>query len=233
MDMSRSEIAAPRRRKVGPFSAIEFPAPAGAPAVVFFHGYGANGADLAPLASELGLEKPARWLFPDAPLSLDFGGLAWFQIDVAAVEQAQRTGKAVDWSDREPPGFEEAAAAAEEFLAALETPLENVVLGGFSQGAMLAVELALRAKSAPRGLVVLSGNLIRRKAWAALAPRRAGMKFFQSHGIADPILGFQGALKLEALLKDAGLAGSMLKFEGGHAIPLEAAESLAQWLNAL
>ncbi len=231
--MPDQNIAAPRRRRVGPFSAIEFQAPADAPTVVFFHGYGANGADLAPLASELGLHKPARWIFPDAPISLDFGGLAWFAIDVAAIDQAQRTGKAVDWSDREPPGFDDAIAAAEEFLAALETPLSRVVLGGFSQGSMLATDLALRAREQPRGLVILSGNLIRRAAWEKLASRRAGMKFFQSHGIADPILGFQGALRLETLLKGAGLVGDLLKFEGGHTIPLEAAEALAEWLNAL
>ena len=231
--MASPRSGALRRRRLGPFSALEYPADSGAPVVVFFHGYGANGADLAPLASELGLERPARWLFPDAPLTLDFGGLAWFAIDVAAIEQAQRTGKAVDWSDRQPPGFDDAAAAAEEFLAALETPLENVVLGGFSQGAMLAVELALRANVSPRGLAVLSGNLIRQKRWRELAPQRAGLKFFQSHGLADPILGYQGARRLEALLREGGLVGRLHPFEGGHAIPAQTAQALAAWLDSL
>lgn len=228
-----TSVSAPRRRRIGPLQAIEFAAPQDAPVVVLFHGYGANGADLAPLASEMSLAKPARWVFPDAPLALDFGGLAWFAIDVAAIEEAQRTGKAVDWADAAPPGFDAARESAAEFLEALGAPPSQVVLGGFSQGSMLAVDLALRAQDAPRGLAVLSGNLILQKEWRELAPRRKGLKFFQSHGIADPVLGYQGARRLEKLLREGGLDGKLLSFEGGHAIPPEAAEALARWLDAL
>src|SRR5262249_48823517 len=163
---------------------IEFPAPKDAPTVVLFHGYGADGADLAPLAMELDLPRPVRWLFPDAPLPLDWGGRAWFPIDVAAIDRAQRTGQAVDWSN------EGAAAPARRFLESLGVPWSRLILGGFSQGSMLATELALNAPENPLGLVILSGNLINAAEWGKLAPRRRGLPFFQSHGIADPVLGF-------------------------------------------
>lgn len=224
----------PRRVEIAGMEAIEFPcARKDAPTIVIFHGYGADGADLAPLAMELALSKPARWLFPDAPLPLDWGGRAWFSIDVQSIEAAQRTGKPLDWSESQPSALEEARSAAGAFLQELRVPWDQLVLGGFSQGAMLAVDLALRAPQAPRGLAILSGNLINAKAWAELAPRRKGLPFFMSHGLADPILGFPGALRLEKLLKEAGLEGELLKFEGGHAIPPEVAAGLAAYLAKL
>jgi len=227
------ETLTPKRREIAGLSTLEFEAPAGSPTIVLFHGYGADGADLAPLAFELDLPRPARWLFPDAPLSLgEWGGRSWFEIDAADIERAQRTGQSVDWSDRVPP-MQEASDQALEFLAALGVPWSKLILGGFSQGSMLALDLALRAPENPLGLVLLSSNLIKRDEWARLAPKRKGLPFFQSHGLVDPILGLPGALKLESLLKSAGLSGSLLKFEGGHAIPPEALSALRDFLGKL
>lgn len=227
------ETLTPRRREIAGLSTLEFEAAAGAPVVVFFHGYGADGADLAPLAFELDLPRPARWLFPDAPLSLgEWGGRSWFPIDTADIERAQSSGQSIDWSDRVPP-MQQASDQALEFLAALGVPWSKLILGGFSQGSMLALDLALRAPENPLGLVVLSGNLIKSRDWSLLAPKRKGLPFFQSHGIVDPILGLPGALKLEGLLKSAGLSGTLLKFEGGHSIPPEALSALRDFLAKL
>jgi phospholipase/carboxylesterase len=227
------ETLKPRRVVIGGLDTVEFPAPEDAPTIVIFHGYGADGADLAPLALELGLSKAARWLFPDAPLPLDWGGRAWFAIDVQSIDRAQRTGKPVDWSDSDPAALEDARGAAGSFIEELRVPWQKLILGGFSQGSMMATDLALRAPETPRGLVVLSGNLICAKHWRELAPRRKGMPFFMSHGSADPILGFPGALKLEQLLREGGLDGKLLRFEGGHAIPPEAQDGLRSFLGKI
>lgn len=199
--------------------------------IVLFHGYGADAADLAGLAREIPVERPVRWVFPEAPLELDFGGRAWFPIDVEEFNRSQRAGKAVDWSQTEPKGFSEVRQGALDFLKALGVPWNRLVLGGFSQGAMVATDLALTAPQEPLGLVILSGNLIKEKTWRREAPKRAGLPFFQSHGIADPIVGFQGAKRLESLLQEGGLKGRLLAFEGGHAVPPEAAEALGRFLQ--
>jgi phospholipase/carboxylesterase len=224
-------MSQPKRRASGPLSAIEFQGEQAGPAVVLFHGYGADAADLAPLAVETRTKRRLRWLFPDAPLRLDFGGRAWFPIDVAAIEAGQMSGKPVDWSGTEPSGLSAAREAASAFLGGLGLPWEDLILGGFSQGAILAADLALRAKRSPRGLVILSGNLVNDAQWRKLAPARAGLPFFQSHGITDPILGYQGARRLTSLLKEGGLEGELLSFEGGHSIPTEVLDSLAAYLD--
>ena len=55
----------------------------------------------------------------------------------------------------------------------------------------------------------------------------------QQNGIADPILGFPGALKLFDLLNHAGLKGEFFKFEGGHTISLEVLEAFGAWIGNL
>jgi phospholipase/carboxylesterase len=198
-----------------------------------FHGYGANGADLAPLEREIETGKKLAWEFPDAPLELDFGGLAWFHIDVEAINRAQMTGKAVDFSGSDPDDVKSARERGFELVESLGLKWGDVVLGGFSQGSMLATDLALRAPEAPRGLMILSGNLINEKAWRELAPRRKGLKFFQSHGLADPILGHKGAVRLNEVLTAGGLEGKLLTFEGGHAIPPEVLDGMSRYLDSV
>ena len=224
----------PRLVRLGGLDAIEIPRPdPECLTVVCLHGYGADMRDLAPLASEILARRPLRWYFPDAPEALDWGGRAWFPIDAAAFEEAQRTGRPRDLSGGEPDGMADARAELSGFLKELGVPWERLVLMGFSQGAMMAVDAALRAPRAPAGTAILSGTLLDRAALASLAPRLRGARFFQSHGSADPILGFAQALALETELKAAGWDGSLRRFEGGHGIPPELLPELGAWLDGL
>ena len=79
-------------------------------------------------------------------------------------------------------------------------PGAKVVLGGFSQGAMLACDTALREGPKLAGLVVLSGTLVAEAEWAALFPTLRGTPVFQSHGTFDPLLPFQAAAMLRDLI---------------------------------
>ena len=222
----------PSRVRFGNLDAIEIPgSDVDALTVVCMHGYGADMRDLAPLAQELKTKRPIRWLFPDAPEVLDWGGRAWFPIDVAAFEEAQRTGAPRDLSLKEPNGLEWAREELQKFIAALGVPWERLALMGFSQGAMLAVDLALRSETPPAGVVVLSGTLVDKVKTAELGPSKKGLPFFQSHGSVDPILGFAQARALEKVLVECGWKGQLLRFEGGHAIPAVVLDSLRLWLE--
>ena len=224
--------ASPRRVRFGNLDAIELPNEDPlALTVVCLHGYGADMRDLAPLAEELETKRPLQWLFPDAPEKLDWGGRAWFPIDVAAFEEAQRSGTARDLSLREPPGMEWAREEMQRFLAACGAAPESLVLMGFSQGAMLAVDLAARAETAPAGVSILSGTLVNKAALASAALEKKGLPFFMSHGSVDPILGYAQARALEKVLLEAGWKGQLQRFEGGHAIPAEVLASLRKWLE--
>ncbi len=216
----------------GHLEALEVPsADTNALTVICLHGYGADMHDLAPLAQEIKTRRPLNWVFPNAPELLDWGGRAWFPIDITAFEEAQRGGAPRDLSQKEPSGLQWAREQLQRFIANLARPWEKIVLMGFSQGSMLAVDLALHADSPPAGVVILSGTLVDKQKTVERAPQKKELPFFQSHGSADPILGFAAARALEKVLLEAGWKGQLRRFEGGHAIPAAILEELALWLE--
>ncbi len=194
------------------------------------HGYGAPGTDLCGIAGEVVAARPAlaaraRFVFPEAPLALDFmpfAGRAWWHIDVGRFERALATGELERLFDETPEGMPAARkalrAALDAWCTATNTPYGRVLLGGFSQGAMITTDLALRLEEAPAALAVFSGTLLCRPEWTSLAPARRGLTVLQSHGTGDPLLPYPAALELRRLLEGAGLAVRFVSFSGGHGI---------------
>lgn len=126
-------------------------------AVIFLHGYGANGADLIGLAEPLAPHMPGTVFFaPDAPEqnAINPAGRQWFPLP---------------WLDGSDPAEAEAGMqrAADDLEAYLEEVLEEegltpdrVVLFGFSQGSMMTLQVGLRRKEPFAGLVCFSGRLL-------------------------------------------------------------------------
>lgn len=123
-------------------------------AVIFLHGYGANGADLIGLAEPLATVLPdTLFLAPDAPERC-FGtpfGLQWFPIpwldgssELAAEEGLLRATEDLQ-------AFLDGVMVAEDLLP------EQVALVGFSQGTMMALHVGLRRRIAPAAIVGYSG----------------------------------------------------------------------------
>mgnify|MGYP001577222234 CR=1 FL=1 len=225
-------FVSPRRVSFGPLEAIEFPASSEAPVVVCLHGYGADCSDLAFLGGEMRLGGPARWLFPNAPLQLSpYGGRAWFPIDEEALLRVQVEDSPIELSKAAPAGLDSARAALLEFLSEAKVRWENLILGGFSQGAMLSLDAALAAPKPPKGLFLLSGTLVDEPALRAKAASLGGQRFFQSHGRQDPLLSYAGAQHLNELLLAAGWKGELFSFDGGHSLPPEALQALRKYLT--
>ncbi len=194
------------------------------PLVVLFHGYGAPGEDLVPLSRVMRAPEGTRFAFPAAPISLAMGfgdSRAWWQIDMMALEQAMMRGEHRDMSQSVPEGLPEARALADETVSALVEALapSHLVLGGFSQGAMLALDLALHGDRPLAGLALMSGTLLCEDVWRAKAPARKGLPVVQSHGRLDPLLSFAAAERLRDLLTEAGLDVRFIPFRGAHEIP--------------
>lgn len=231
--MSRNQ---PRRRRIGPLDTIEIAGAADdSPTVVLFHGFGADCTDLVSLGQMVQAPKGVRWIFPNGhqtvAISPHMEGRAWFPISLADLEKTMAAGTGVDLSAIAPPGLKKAKELASEMLHKLGVPSERLVLGGFSQGAMLATELALGSQKPPAGLVILSGTLVNAPVWERLALQRVGLRFFQSHGQGDPVLSVAMAERLERLLLQAGLKGSLTKFHGGHEIPPEVLIQMGAYLR--
>jgi phospholipase/carboxylesterase len=188
-------------------------------AFVLLHGYGMDPEALAPFSHSLGV--PLLYLLPEGPLHAAAGGRGWW---VSSVEEVPATSAAAarDLASLEPPGLDVARGRLTAFLdaAAAEFHTRHWVLGGFSQGGMLALDLMLRGARRPVGLVLFSASRIAQRLWAPHAPRLAGLPVLISHGARDPDLAFHAGEALRDFLVAGGARVEWLPFDGGHEIPL-------------
>lgn len=208
----------------------------GSPVVVLLHGFSSSGSELAPFARSI--SAPARFVFPDGPLDLAPAGLpgrAWWPIDVAARDAAVAANRPRDLSSWVPEGLVAARALVDALLDEVRARLgpAPLVLGGFSQGAMLACDVALRAPRPLAGLVLFSPARIAAAEWA---PRLAGLRATRvvvSHGRDDRDLSFAAAEALKEDLCTAGCDVRWVPFDGGHEVPLVAWRQLRSLLREL
>ncbi len=201
--------------------------------VVLLHGFGAPGDDLVSLSQAI--VASARYAFPAAPLAL--GGMygdarAWWLIDFAQLEREMRAGKARDRATP-PEGLAEARAKVGQLVAELpRAPGSKLVLGGFSQGSMLALDVALHLEMPPDGLVLLSSTLIAQSEWAPRMARLAGVPVLQAHGQRDPLLPFAVAEELRDQLRAAGAVVDWVPFNGAHEIPGAVLDAVGAFVRA-
>ncbi len=214
-------------RKVGPFDAIENFQDPEAKWVILFHGYGADAQDLASLADQFQFKKPCNSLFPNGHLSVPIGpgwtGRAWWNIKMSELEG--------DWADRRPPELSSTVEKVFKMMSSMKFDWKNVILGGFSQGAMLATEVFLKAPETPAGLICLSGTLLSQNEWALEAPNRKGSRIFMSHGEADAVLPHKGSVMLQNFLQKNQIDTQFVSFRGGHEIPFQVIEKMKSYIS--
>ncbi len=202
-------------------------------AVVVCHGFGANMRDLLPIAEEVRTGAPLRWILPQAPVTLPGypAGRAWFPRELPELEAFASGASFHDLAEVDPRGLRESADEVLALLKRLDVDPARSIIGGFSQGAMVAVETALTAGVRFAGIAVLSGTLIAAARWRGLATRLQGVPVFQSHGRADPLLPYSQAVQLREVLTAGGAQVTFAPFHGGHALPPAAVEALTRFVR--
>lgn len=223
-----------RSRQVGGIDILEKPGNPDQGTIILLHGFGADAYDLASLADAY--EGPT-WIFPQGPLEITFSagltGRAWFPVNIELLSRTVQEKRFDDVFKAFPPELNGARDCVEALLANLDVPRSQVVLGGFSQGAILAVETLLHSPLKCGGLVIFSGALINESAWRRSAPLHGATPFFQSHGTHDPLLPLPNAQALTNLLQESGLRGQLHTFAGGHDIPPSIIRQLSTFLQHL
>ncbi len=182
--------------------------------LVLFHGRGADEHDLFPLLDVL---DPARRLLgvtPRGPLSLPPGGAHWYVV------------RELGFPD--PVTFLPTVEAAGEWLDGLGFPPERTILGGFSQGAVMAYSLGLGSgRPRPAGVI----------AWSGFIPTVEGFELDLEdappvaigHGTYDPVIPVEWGRRAAAALEHAAYRESPLP----HAVDPRFAYELAGWVERL
>ena len=179
--------------------------------VVILHGYGADGMDLIDVGRAWQGQLPdAAFIAPDAPELLPFeafGGRQWFAL-----------------SDRSPEeiriGTETALPVLDRFLdqelATLGLTAENLVLAGFSQGAMMALQSGLRRYPQPGGIIAYSGRL---PGLESINAAQSHCPVLLVHGAEDEVVPAYHLSAAESQLTKAGVAvDAHLLADLGHSI---------------
>lgn len=191
-------------------------------AVIMLHGYGANAFDLLGLKDVFGPLKNCSWYFPQAPLSLPMGyfaGHAWFPIDIEAM-QTRSQGMSFGLEEYCPQELLDSGKKIADMIKSLKHKHPRIILGGFSQGAMMALEATLCQGVEVEGLMLFSTGPVAWKRWQqAIEQKQQWPWIFQSHGKMDPILPFDHAHKLFSFLGPKQTMRQFVAFQGGHEIP--------------
>jgi phospholipase/carboxylesterase len=195
------------------------------PTIFALHGWGASAHDLLGLAPYLHGGQ-ALVLCPQGPIELPVGpgitGYGWFPI---------RMGRPPD-----PEEFQRGAALLREFLEAAPEryPIDrrHQVLLGFSQGGVMAYDLALRDPARFAGLAALSSWLP--EPLAAGIERREELGTLPTlvvHGSKDPMIPVARAHESVEQLRALGVAPVYREYEMEHGIGPEALRDLVRWLE--
>lgn len=188
--------------------------------VITLHGRGATGEDLMPLADEMRIPG-VRWIFPDAPFLFpdDFGGRMWY----TSLPQGQS-------------GILESRRLLSDLLDQMITrdgiPSDRIVLMGFSQGAVMSLDVGLRWPKRLGAIIALSGYLASPE---TLAPEKSagafGTPILLVHGTMDEVVPVDGSRKARAVLIKEGFQPRLEEYPMGHQVIPEEIELIRGFLK--
>lgn len=194
--------------------------------LIWLHGLGADGHDFAPLATELRLPDSlgVRFILPHAPhrpVTVNGGYVmrAWYDI---AHTDIGRT-----------PDLDGVAASRRAVERLIEGELasgiapERIILAGFSQGGVIALETMAQHPELLGGAIALSGYLASaRNLPAAAWP----LPVFLAHGTADPVVPYSLGLAARDALTAQGYAVEWHAYHMPHSVCLEEIADIRRWL---
>ena len=168
-------------------------------AVIFLHGYGANGADLLGLADPLAEHMPdTLFLAPDAPEACAGApmGFQWFPIPWIDGSSEEEANAGLLRAAEDLDAFLDGVMVDEDLLP------EQVVVLGFSQGTMMALHVMPRREDPVAGIVAFSGRLLQPELLADEVVSRPPVLLV--HGDSDDVVPPQSLPLAAEALQGAG-----------------------------
>jgi phospholipase/carboxylesterase len=185
----------------------EKPAQQPMPTVFVLHGRGADAHDLADIAPLI--DNNYRFIFPNAP---------------EPFEPAPGFTFGYTWFDGFPPDRDSLVRSRglllpfiDEILARYPTPPGKVILSGFSQGGLMALDAGYRTKQKLAGIVVMSGALYE----VDPPPFKPDIPVLIVHGTEDDMISVHAARRARRILEQHGIRPEYHEFAMGHYVTPE------------
>ncbi len=188
--------------------------------LVLLHGYGADEQDLGALLSYLDPTGRFAAVMPRGPAEAPGApGYSWYPID--APDAGAFTG-AVDLVDR----------FVDEQCEELGLERATAIIGGFSQGAGLALAVSLRSGGSVRPAGVLAMSPFT-PGWDALAidwDAARSVPVLLQHGTEDPMIPVRATRELAEALAAHEVPLVSYEYPMGHQVALESVRDAQAWL---
>jgi phospholipase/carboxylesterase len=193
--------------------------------IIALHGWGASAHDLVGLAPIFDGGR-SLVLCPQGPLAFQAGpeqvGYGWFPLESGEPTDPAEVRKGADALQR----------FIDEAFAVYPVDRRKVAIAGFSQGGVMAYDLALRNPAAYAGLVALSSWLPDPMAESVPAsPELATLQTLVIHGTKDSMISIDLARESRDALTKLGVSANYHEYEMGHEINPEALRTLISWLD--
>ena len=195
------------------------------PLVIFLHGYGSNEQDLFGIKDELPVSY--NYLSVRAPMVMEEGSYQWFR----KKGEGAYNGETDDLKNSGRVLLDFIAQAAKKY----HTDPDKVFLVGFSQGAIMSYEVALRHPEAVGGIAALSGRILPvLKSELKPDEKRQQLAIFIGHGTVDKRLPYTDGTDAVSLLQSLSLKPEFHAYPGvGHSISGAEMQDLSAWLQRL
>lgn len=197
--------------------------------VVWLHGLGADAYDFEPIIPMLKLQAPLRFVFPNAPMrpvTINDGVemRAWYDVDPHSPLENDDHIKASVASVAEVIGNRDLVGGDDG----------RIVLAGFSQGGVIALELGLSHERRLAGIIALSTYVHDHERLAErIGLANVHTPILMAHGLLDPLIPItRGATSREALRR-LNYAVEWREYSMGHQVCPEEIIDIGNWLNAV
>ena len=198
--------------------------------IIWLHGLGADGHDFEPVANELRLPAPVRYIFPHAPMRAvtingGFVMRAWY--DIAEMDIAAKPDEA---------GIRDSQAQVEALIRRENErgiPSGRIFLAGFSQGGAVALHTALRQSQPLAGVLALSTYLpLSALAAQEMLPGTRTTPVFMAHGRSDTVVPAALGRASADALTTLGYRVDWHEYPMAHSVCEAELRDLERWLAA-
>ena len=192
------------------------------PLLILLHGYGSNKKDLFSFAQRL--DPKLVVVCPQAPIALQKNRFAWYNLNLNSNSEKYQ------YTD-----VQKAKSEIQQFISQIQTKYglqeSKVIVGGFSQGAIMSLYMGLTEPEFIDGVIALSGQLypeVRNE--IKFNPQLNKLKIFMSHGKQDNVLSFKEAEEGYHYLHNRGLKVANFWYDSKHQITPENFRDMQSWI---
>ena len=193
------------------------------PTIVAMHGWGSNALDLIGLAPYIARGR-CLTLCPQGPVEVEIGavnGYGWYQLRIGTPPDMEAMGRAADRL----MGFVDAA------LERYPVDRRKLIVMGFSQGGVMAYNLAIRHPERFAALVALSTWFPEELAeYAGDREALAQLPTLVQHGRADDMIEITKARQSIERLRVFKMPLTYREYDGAHEVTADAIQDLSAFL---